>query len=558
MKKLRYILLVAAVAFAVVGCRKPVEVSFESATQEVSAQGGSYEIALKSNGEWTVATNAEWITVAPTSGNGDATLTLTVPANTSVEDRVAEITATTKDNTATLALTQLGVQYYLNVSPREFNCGSDGGEFVVEVMSNVDWTVSLPEWITSSVMEGSNNATVTLTVRPIEGDISDMREADVVFGNLLGLVGEGMASDKVHVVQSVDPILTIEIMPKNLDFVCGGETKNVTITTEDGWTASTEEDWVELSQNEGQGDAVVAVTLGENPVYTERVAMVTFTTNGGLVSILQIRQEASPDPHFLEVTPTSLQFGKDGGEQAFTIGCDTDWEIMVNFDWLSVEPQSGSGDATVMLTVAPNNLVEPRAARVLIRSGALIGELTVEQEAGDDPLVTMFESDTLYVEYIGGIEHANLISNTTWQLEAGDWITLLTTSGVGDATIDFVVDYNSSPEERIGYVNVKHNDVVLATLVVVQEGKPNILETDITELEARPEGGQYTVHVTANQSWQVNCGADWISVSPTSGSGNGEFVVSVRPLPNPSPRTGLIKLKGSTGVEISVLVTQHQ
>lgn len=558
MKKLRYILLFAAVAFAVVGCRKPVEVSFASATQEVSAEGGSYEIALKSNGEWTVSTDAEWITVAPTSGNDDATLTLTVSPNTSVEDRVAEITATTKDNAAVLALTQLGVQYYLNVTPKEFNCGSEGGEFAVEVTSNVDWTVSLPEWITSSVMEGSNNATVTLTVRPIEGDISESREADIVFGNLVGTVGEGMASDKVHVVQSVDPILSIDIMPQNLDFVCGGETKNVTITTEDGWTASTEEDWVALSQNEGQGDAVVAVTLGENPVYTERSATVTFTTNGGLMSVLQIRQEASPDPHFLEVTPTSFQFGKDGGEQTFTIGCDTDWEIMINYDWLSVAPQSGSGNATVVLTVAPNSLVEPRAARALIMSGSLIGEVTVEQEAGDDPLVTMFESDTLYVEYNGGIEHANLISNTTWQLEAGEWITLLTNSGEGDATIDFVVDYNSSPEERVGYVNVKHNGVVMATLVVVQEGWPNILETDITELEARPEGGQYTVHVTANQSWQINCNVDWISINPTSGFGNGEFVVNVRPLPNPSPRSGLIKLNGSTGVMINILVTQHQ
>ena len=558
MNKLRYILFVAAVAFAVVGCRKPVDVSFESATQEVSAEGGSYEIALKSNGEWTVATTAEWVTVTPTTGNGDATLTLAVAANTLADDRSAEITATTKDNTATLALTQSGAQYYLYVSPKEFTCGSDGGEFMVQVTSNIEWTVSLPDWITSSVTEGSNNATVTLTVLPVHGDINDQREADVVFGNLLGLVGEGYASDNVHVIQRVEPILPIDITPKILEFVCTGETKSVTVVTEDGWTASSEEDWVVLSQSEGQGDAVVSVTLGENPIYTERQTMVTFVTNGGLVAILQIRQEASPDPHFLEVAPTSMQFGKDGGEADFTIECDAGWEIVNNTDWLSVTPQTGSGNATVSLIAAPNTVQEPRSGRVVVLSGFLMRELTVEQEAGDEPMFIGFDPDTLYSTYTGGIKHASLTSNTTWQLEAPEWIVLLNGSGEGDATIDLVVDYNSDPEGRIGYVYAKHNGQTYGVLVVAQEGKPNILEVDFTELEARPEGGQYTIHVTANQSWQVSTGVDWMAVNPTSGSGNGEFEIDVRPLPNPSPRTGLIKLKGSTGVEVIITVTQHQ
>ena len=54
MKKLT-LLIVAAIAFAFMGCRKPVEVSFDQATQEIDAQGGSIEVSLKSNGEWTIA-----------------------------------------------------------------------------------------------------------------------------------------------------------------------------------------------------------------------------------------------------------------------------------------------------------------------------------------------------------------------------------------------------------------------------------------------------------------------------------------------------------------------
>ena len=130
MKRLSYLLFVAAVVMAFVGCRKPVEVSFDTTTQEIDAQGGSIELALKSNGEWIINPTAEWIAISPMSGKGDATLTLTAEANTTGEDRSTQIKATTKDNTATLMVTQGAVvqppqpQYYLNVSPKVFRCGS--------------------------------------------------------------------------------------------------------------------------------------------------------------------------------------------------------------------------------------------------------------------------------------------------------------------------------------------------------------------------------------------------------------------------------------------------
>lgn len=557
MKKLRYILFVAAVAFVAVGCRKPVEVSFDAVVQEVEAQGGSLEIALKSNGEWIVSTTAEWITVSPTSGSGNATLTLTASANASVEVRTAEVVATTKDNSATLALTQRAAQYYLTVTPKEFSCGSSGGEFTVEVSSNIDWTVSLPNWITSSVTEGSNNASITLTVSPIEDNFAELREAEIVFGNPTGSMGNLTVSDKVHVVQTPDLVLDIDLLPKNLDFVCTGETKSIIVITEDGWTASFEEAWISLSQSEGQGETEVSVTIGENPIYFERQATVLFTTNAGLTAMLYIHQEASSDPHFLEVSPLSFRFGNTGGEQAITIGCDTDWNINYDADWLSVTPREGTGNTTVDLMVEPNAFMEPRTAYVLIKSHGLAEELTVYQEAGEEPLIALFDSDTLYASYTGDLLHVNLTSNTSWQLEASEWIILLNAAGEGDASFDVIVDYNSAPDARIGYLRVLHNGQVVDTLIIVQEGKPNLLETDYTEIEARPEGGEYTIRVTANQSWEVKGDSGWIKYSPDSGFGNGEFTIIVEPLHGASTRIGHLKVRGSTGIEVVITVTQH-
>ena len=555
MKKINYLLFVVALAMSFVGCRKPVEVSFDTTTQEINAQGGTVEIVLKSNGDWTINPTAEWIAVSPMSGKGDATLTLTVEANTTGEDRSTQIKATTKDNTATLNLTQGAQspqpQYYLNVSPKNYRCGGAGGEFTVEISSNLDWTVTTPQWITCSVMEGFDDATVTLTISPIEDEKIEMREADVLFESSL-------ASDNVHVVQTVDPIMGIEIMPKNLEFVCTGETKIIAVFTEDAWTASMDVDWVTLSQTEGQGDAEIRVTLGENPGYEQRQTTVLFTTAGGAQAMLGIRQEASPNPHFLEVSPLEFQFEKEGGEREISVNCDTGWEFDMACDWLSISQQTGTGNATVVLTAQPNLLTEPRTNAFFIKSDNLYYELSVTQAPGDTPLMVEFDADTVFVVYTGGLQSLSLASNTTWQLQASSWITLITSSGEGDAEFDIAVDSNTDPNNRVGFVSAVHNGQEMANIIVVQEGKPNILETDITELDVRPEGGSYEIQVTSNQSWAVNADVNWIHYEPQSGFGNRILTVTVDPMMGARPRTGHIKLSGETGSLVIITVNQHQ
>lgn len=558
MKQLKYFLLVAAVFLSIVGCRKTIEVSFENATQELGVQGGTIELALKSNGAWAIGPTEDWITVEPMSGEGDATLTLVAEPNTSGEPRSAKITATTKDNTAELTVTQNAAVYYLYVTPKEILCGSDGGEYTVLVSSNVEWSVITPEWIECSVTEGANDATVTLTISPMGDEIVESRMDDVIFGKPFSSTGSNTLTDKVHVVQSADPIADIMLTPNSLRFACTGETKTVAISTEDGWTASVEDDWVTLSQTEGEGDEVISVTVGENPIYVDRLSVVHFVTTGGIEKELSIRQDATPDPHFLEVSPRVVEFGKEGGEREILIGCDTNWQLASDSDWLSISQQSGTGNATVVLTAEQNESNELRSAELIIKSGALSCVIAVNQAPGDIPVVAFFVPDSLFVSYIGGLKHVQLTSNISWQLQTSNWISLVTdTSGEGDYSFDIIVDNNADSNDRIGYVNAVHDGQVMASLVVVQEGKQNILETDVAQLDVRPEGGEYVVHVTANQGWSLSLSADWFHCSPLSGMGNGSFTITVDALPSNRPRAGRIKVTGSTGSYVVISINQQ-
>lgn len=543
MKKLRIFLFVTALACIFVGCRKPVEVSFSPETLRFASIGDTLNVDLKSNGDWKIDNSPEWLNVSPSSGNGNATLTLMAQPNDMAGIRSGEVKASTKDGSAILKVDQDFVA--ISLSPNAIECGEEGGEYEVTVSAQIAWTVSgMPDWITSTVTQGNGDATVTLSIAALSGD---RREADLVFGN-------EVVSARLHVIQNDVPLHHISVAPRSLNMVCTGESKMAAIACDESWMAMPSEDWVSLDKTIGSGDDEVLVTVGENPVYVTRRAIVKFVSTSGLVAELFVNQEATPDPHYLEITPQNLHFGKEGGTQQVNVSCDDVWKCDVSCDWVSLSPLQGSGEGTVEVTVEPNSLNEAREVTAIVMSGERTRELKITQDPGDEPLVANFEPDTLFMTYSGGIRNVSVTSNVNWTLRFPSWImSLSTTSGDGDASFDIIIDVNSAEEQRVGYLEAVHDGEVIGALVVVQEGKANILETDITEIEARPEGGEYVVHVTANQGWSVSPGVDWITASPIDGFGNGTVTLTVAPLAGSQPRTAQVKIGGL--IEKFVLIT---
>lgn len=64
----------------------------------VSADATSASFDVKSNVEWTVSTDADWVTLGTTSGSNDGTVSLTLTANEDTSDRTATITVKSTDN----------------------------------------------------------------------------------------------------------------------------------------------------------------------------------------------------------------------------------------------------------------------------------------------------------------------------------------------------------------------------------------------------------------------------------------------------------------------------
>jgi len=550
MRILKQMMLIVALAIVATSCSKD-KVSLDTTNIEIDALGGTRQVNLTANGDWTVNAVPDWMTVSPMSGTGNGQLSITAVANTSAESRTADINVSTKDNTASLKVTQGFAQNYITVSPASLTCPYEGGEYELQLTSDIAWEIlSCPEWITCSATSGTGSANLTLTVYVVAGEASGNREADVKFGN-------ADLSASVHVVQSTEIVSDFNIDPMALSFGYEGGAQTVTITTSEKWSAYYEVEWLSLNAAEGEGDFDMVVTVEANTILRQRFCSITFVAETTTL-VLTISQEAMPNPHYLTVTPTEVNMPAAGGIIELAVECDTTWMVESNISWIQMEPREGVGNATVLLTVEQNVMAIERNA--LLRFISVNSQVTVvvHQAAGEvQPYIT-FAPDTLFVSPEGSLGSFEVFSNIAWTLQPSEaWVSLLSTSGTNDGEVGFYVDRNPGETDRVTTVKGKFNNQVLGQLVVYQPGRITYLEASVTEINAPAAGSQFAISVSSNQAWFVNKGDEWVHYSPDSGNGDGQFVLTVDPMPGNRPRTTTIHLNGrEDGSTVVITVNQ--
>jgi len=80
-----------------------------SSVSEYGVQGGSKSATITSNVSWTATDNQSWITVSPTAGSNNGTISISVNSNTSTTNRTGTVTVTGGSLTRTIAISQEGV-----------------------------------------------------------------------------------------------------------------------------------------------------------------------------------------------------------------------------------------------------------------------------------------------------------------------------------------------------------------------------------------------------------------------------------------------------------------
>lgn len=152
----------------VTSCVKPTILSVSQTALSFDSSGGNQVVVLTANKLWTASSNQSWLRVSPSSGEGDANISISCAPNDTYDNRTGTIKIVSEELSQTISVTQSEAKGLI-VSQTEYNLSNAAQTISVEVKTNdrysIDIDASCRDWI-------KQNSTKGLSSYSIQFDIS--------------------------------------------------------------------------------------------------------------------------------------------------------------------------------------------------------------------------------------------------------------------------------------------------------------------------------------------------------------------------------------------------
>lgn len=486
------------------------------------------EVEVDAERPWTLASAPSWIVATPESGVDITTLTIRPDgANPTREDRSGQVVLLCEEVVERkIDVAQYG--YVFDAAPTSFSlANADTEERSLSVTSSGEWEArNVPEWIVLSASEGAGGGVAEALTLKAAGQNLELRErtATIEFGSKQNSLTSNVTVTQaafIFTVTSGETLLpTLSTDRYNLNIACSGP-----------WTASSSApEWLELSQASGTGDATItyrpkSANTDENP----RKATITVTsTLNSVTRTVEITQKGyiftiTPQSYSYPTLPTSSQ------RCQVTVECSADWSITSKPDWITASPESGTGDATVFLTAENNTLLEQRSGTVTFTSNYNGSNKTLQVQVTQEKFIFLvspssFEVPTIVttpyvatVECSGGWSVSNLPA----------WIKSSQTTQSGNGSVSFTVESNPELSPRSATVQVNstlggHSHEISFSQAAFQfDSSPVSYDYEAVD------GTKNTLQVVCSGAWSFTGAPSWVTLSPSSGTGNAQVSVGV-------------------------------
>jgi len=256
------------------------------------------------------------------------------------------------------------------------------------------------------------------------------------------------------------------------------------------------------------------------------------------------------------LNPAALAAGPDAQSPhvSLIIGSGCPWTGQSSVPWLSVTPDSGGGDATIVLNIAANPGLADRHGSLTIA-----GQTVAVSQAGI-PCTFGVAPATLN---LAAAAPGTALTLTTpagcaWSAQSGaPWLVIAPAGGSGSATLTVSAQPNVAPSARTATLSVGDQVVPVAQAGSAEVPPPppppadpcGTLQLQRTGDQIAPGGLTgalaFAVVVDTGCAWQAQSAAPWVTLTG-GGSGKGNGVVSylVEPNPDSSTRSGSIRVGG--------------
>lgn len=504
-----------------------------------SAMKQTKAITVSTNTEYTIDnTGSAWLHVESTTPDE---IKFSIDENNTGEERNAVVTLNAKSYKGVSSVLNIR-QKIANISSTKetLNYGHSASSQTIEIESEASWTASSTSWLSVSPTSGNAGKTeVTISV-PNNASVNS-RNGSVYF-NIAG-------NNNIEVPVMQEGV-TLNVSPSNVTFTSFRGSQSLTIASNDTWTVTAKPEWVSIDKTSGEGNATIKVSTTENNTTSEKNGDIIISTDDGVISkTINVKQEAKT----VDYGDATLDFNYNASSQSISFTTDGNWSLTKDAEWFSVDKTSGSGSATLNITVEENNTTAKRDGVISLQIAGKPFTVTVHQ---DCKYVTLSSSAFTFSADAGNTK-VSVGSNTQWNAkvtEGSEWLSVTPTNGTNNADLTIKTTENKTVSNRTGKIEIEIPNVHTYVIDVTQNRR--YIKTDMSSVDFLQSGGQISFNVTTDGTYEVSKIGTWFGYVK---NGNTITVVANENTMGTN-RKGAIILKMTSNIDgnlsILILVTQ--
>lgn len=501
-------------------------------------------ITTENGGIWRVVTNNKSLILSKTYGQGNESITLTIPqTNTPATPSYYTITAIDNEgNTASINITQsYRDETRFNVSPSALIVPSEGGDYTVYFNWINQGKIVVDDWsiigdIKGSVDINGYNASISVT----ESDEPDA----IISGKVL------FESDLLSGEVGIDQI------PLCLSFGKDGGEYEFIYNYNTDVTYDNIPSWATIDGNK--------LTVLPNYYKIERTANL-MVKNKDSFAYVKLQQEVGTSLEDIKkVSPEIIYFKASGGTQYLNIQIPNAWIMEFEGDWFTTNISNGDGTSIVGVSCDANNDTKRTGLiRVKDLSDGKYYEVTLSQIGTNDVPSISANPTNINADYIGGEYNISI----TYTNRNGGYVDIEGTTGLkwssikwdGDVgTLKVLIPINTITKNKLYTLTFK-TEAGNVSVGITQRKAPQYIRVDKPQLSFESDGGNTSITVNSNSTWVAETSDSWINVEPLNGSTElTTVVVSVDNNTLTTDRVGYIYFKDSSNETTLATVTVTQ
>ena len=333
-----------------------------TSTFEVESIGGKIYIEVKANVDFEYTINgsaAEWITPIETRAMKTTTLAFNITENNTFNKREGTITIHSGRLSETVTIYQKNSDDAILLSQNEYVVSSTGEDIAVEVTSNVDVEIEMPDvdWITRNVSRATSTNTYYFTIA--ENATSSQREAYITFKNTAKKL-----SERVKIIQVQKSALALATNQYNIS--SEGEQITIELLHNVDFDFEIVGDWISYEETRAMQTDYLVFNIAPNDSYDSREGSIIFTSTDGLFSQTVNIYQAQTDA--IVIGRKNIVLTSDSG--TFTIELQANVEFYINnpmVNWLrKAEPTRGLLSYSLYYEYDENTTENSRETHIVI------------------------------------------------------------------------------------------------------------------------------------------------------------------------------------------------